>query len=83
MPASTNNSCVFNPVLAEVSIKKSKSKSFCNCKACSLVIKRESSKSALFPIKNTLISGLELALKSFIHKSISSKLFALYIKKKY
>ena len=78
-PASTNNCSAFNPDFAEVSINKSKSKSFCNCKACSVLINRESSKSALLPIRYTLISGLEFARKSFIHKSISSKLFALYI----
>jgi len=76
--ASTNNSSVLSPVFAEVSKNKSKSKSFCSCCPCSVVINRDASKSALFPIKKTLISGLALALKSFIHKSMSSKLFALY-----
>ena len=40
------------------------------------------SKSHLLPIKNTLISGEELDLNSFIHKSILSKLFSLYVMKK-
>ena len=40
-------------------MNKSSSKSFWNCKACSFVTKRDSSKSTLFPIKNIFISGFE------------------------
>ena len=79
LAASQNNFKTLKPLFAEVSINKSTSKSFCNCSPCSLVIKRDSSKSALLPITNTLTSGLEFALKSLIHKSISSKLLGLYL----
>ena len=79
MPACTKTSLVLNPVLADTSINKSNSKSLANFKACSRVTNLDSCKWTLFPIKNILISGVALALKSFSHKSKSSKLLELLI----
>ena len=57
-------SCASFSDLADVSVKKSKLFSSLNFIPCSLVTKRDSSKSDLFPIKNIFKSGEELC--SFI-----------------
>ena len=74
----TNISSTFKPVLADDSIKYSKPYSSFNFSASSFCITLDSSKSALFPIKNNFVSGDELCLKSFIHKSMLSKLVLLF-----
>jgi len=78
LAALTNISWTLKPVLADDSIKYSIPYSSLNFSASSFCITLDSSKSALFPIKNIFVSGDELCLKSFIHNSILSKLALLF-----
>ena len=75
-----NISWTLKPVLADDSIKYSIPYSSFNFSASSFCIALDSSKSVLFPIKNIFVSGDEFCLKSFIHKSILSKLVLLFYK---
>ena len=77
MADSINTSCALFSLITDVSLKKSSSKSSCNCFPSSLLINRESSKSNLFAINKVFVSGFALAFRSFSHVSKSSKLFGL------
>ena len=76
----TNIFWTFKPVLADASVKYSMPYSSLYFSPSSFFIILDSSKSALFPIKNIFVSGDEFCLKSFIHESIFLKLFSLFYK---